>query len=130
MSDYNKFQYSYFIANGAQLVIRNDDYADFINDVKRVQEDFIPTTGSSTASRPTITPSSGTLCSIHNAKMKDKISKNNKPYKAHYRKIGEDWDICFGKGWESEREGASALEIKQKLDKKEEEEVEPNDIPF
>lgn len=135
MSDFPKFQYSYFIANGAQLVVRTDDYSEFLSEVKRVQEDFIPTTSqSSPKNASTAIPgaSNATQCPIHHKDMKQKVSKAGKPYTAHWKKLPDgSFDICFGKGWQSERPGQSSAQIAQKLNKEPEEEtVEPEDIPF
>jgi hypothetical protein len=58
--------------------------------------------------------------------MPEKISKKSgKPYKAHFRKVGEEWDTCFGQGWLSEKKGESSEQIAEKLNR-----VEPEDIPF
>lgn len=40
------------------------------------------------------------VCPIHNVKMVEKMSKTtNKPYKSHTEGRGDDFKICFGKGW-------------------------------
>ena len=132
MADFNKFQYSYFLDNGAQVVVRTDDAEEFRADVATAQEMFPPT--STVKSSPQRVPVAQTenMCPVHNKELKEKVSKSTgKPYKAHFRKLGEEWDICFGKGWQSEREGDNIAAVTAKINaQKKEEDVSPDDIPF
>lgn len=40
MADYNKLQYSYFLENGAQVVVRGDDREEFLLDVTWAKTEF------------------------------------------------------------------------------------------
>lgn len=118
MSDYPKFQYSYFLDNGAQIVVRSEDIDELVAGIDGAQEAYPPTTTQKTISRPTTAPQTGDLCKVHQRPLKSKVSKAGKPYKAHYRKLEDDsWDTCFGKGWLSEQQGQSSEEIAEALER-------------
>lgn len=112
MSDFPKYQFSYFIDNGAQLVVRAEDFVELFNAIDKVTAKY-PIEQAKVSSRGTITSQNTIveMCSIHNTPLKERISKAGKPYKSHVRKVGEDWDRCFGKGWMSEIQGQSSEEI-------------------
>lgn len=114
MSDYPKYQYSYFLDNGAQVVVRGEDKVEWYDDVESAMKLF-PTKQENVTSRSTTAPQKPIVrkdyCNIHNKDMKERISKAGKPYNAHYKKVGQEWDTCFGKGWLSEQEGQSSEEI-------------------
>ena len=113
-NNFPKYQYSYFLKNGSQIVVRENDYSLWLEAINNAQEDF-PIEEQKIASRPTTATQNTNLCSIHNTPLKDKVSKAGKPYKAHYRKVGEEWDVCFGKGWQSEIQGESSKQIGERL---------------
>jgi hypothetical protein len=113
---YPTYQYSYFLENGAQVVIRGNVWTEFQSDLKLALDEF-PVKRSNVVSKPTVEAQTPTLemCPIHNIELKQRISKAGKPYTSHVRKIGEEWDRCFGKGWMSEKEGQSSEDIGRKL---------------
>ena len=110
-----KYQLSYFIKNGAQIVVRADDSVEWHNAIAKAVEQY-PMEESKTSPSATTVPQNTLICEVHKVALKEKVSKSSgKPYKAHYRKVGEDWDVCFGKGWMSEKEGESSEEIGERL---------------
>lgn len=131
-TNYPIYQYSYFLPNGAQVVVRHEKYDEFQERVEAVLEDF-PAKATSTSPNVPPTPTTEAqgvaMCPLHHKEMKNKVSKVGKPYTAHWRKLPDgEFDICFGTGWQSERKGQSVQEIKEKLDNKKD--VNPDEIPF
>lgn len=118
MSDFPRFQYSYFLDNGDQIVVRGSAVEEWAAEVAEAQAKY-PKPNSVNPVVHSQTPTNGVqkhvvrkdYCNLHNKEMKERISKAGRPYNAHYKKTGEDWDTCFGKGWVSEQEGVSSEEV-------------------
>ena len=85
MENYNKFQYSYFLENGAQVVIRGGDPDEFVADVNWAKSQF-PIVSSPAAkiadqARAKTAPTEDCPICHAPAYINEGIGKNGKPYK-------------------------------------------------
>ena len=130
--DYPKYQWSYFLDNqrNSQIVVRANDTTEMENGIVKaleliekiktttgVVEAVVKPSPQPATAQPQVQPQPqqpGGLkatCSVHNdasgspVVMKSRTSKTGNEYWAHNRKLPNgQWDICFGKGWMSEKE--------------------------
>ena len=122
---YPKYQWSYFLNGntGNQIVVRCENSAQMENAILKalgfIQKIDFGTKKHQEVSQPAQQvvkpaaqqqPGLTATCEVHKdasgqpVKMKSRISKKGNEYWAHYRKVGNDWDTCFGKGWMSEKD--------------------------
>jgi hypothetical protein len=110
MKGYPKYQYSVFIKNGKdqQLVIRTETFEELVEAKKNI--DMILEKSQETTEKlatefvktPAVSsPEDTVMCVMHGEKMPMRISKAGNAYWKHSRKVGENWESCFGKGWKS-----------------------------
>lgn len=106
-NNYPKYQYSTFDKAGGQIVVRTDDKEDFGNLIN-----FAKAQAKLNGSGPYVEAAKNNaavteeefskdhICPSHGVQMKERVSKKTgKPYFSHSKKEGEEWLICFGKGW-------------------------------
>lgn len=105
---YNKFQYSYFLENGAQVVVRADSFTELTNGVNQAIETY-PVKESTRYDNRTETRSntqaaaqSNHYCDIHQREMKQR-EHDGQTWYDHRQQINNVWNMCTGKGWKAQK---------------------------
>lgn len=118
-NQYPRLQYSYFLDNGAQVVIRGEVITAFNADVATMQSQYPPkgaqshATGISVPSnepvrydnRPVQAESKTTTdhyCQIHQKELKRRET-NYVVVWDHRQQIDGVWNTCYGQGWKTQK---------------------------
>lgn len=104
---YPVFQYSRFDGKQGQYVVRENNKETFVELVKFINEEIDgemkPAETGAPMQKITVSADEydkGHICPTHRVTMVEKQSKTTgKPYLSHSEGSGDDFKICFGKGW-------------------------------
>ena len=103
LSQYPKYQYSFFMngRDSAQIVVRGDNFEDFVLDIEKVKTQFTQLTPLKEEKPLVAHPAASNdpaMCLMHNVVMKERINKEtNSKFHSHYIGKYPDGSWCSGK---------------------------------